>query len=199
MTKPSAVDLYLERLPQGLASYPDVVTKASLLRSLLDSVKTTPERLCASLPSELHDAVTHPAPVTAWMPSVHFRCVLRGVRETCFQSDEAFLRFCRDAQRRLFEGPLYRALMMALSPQTILKGTTARWSRFHRGIDLSIVPSKSSVEGTIRYPLHLLEEIDHRATLEGWRAAVELAGGRNVTSKILFVTPTEARFVSSWT
>jgi len=195
----TSVELYLETLPHGVASYPQVLSKASLLRSLLDSTKTPPERLCAVLPREVHEAVQEPPPVTAWLPSVHFRCIFRAVRDACFQSDESFLRFCRDAQRRMFEGPVYRVLMAALSPQAILKGSTARWGRFHQGIELTIAPSSGAVQGTLRYPPHLLQEIDHLATLEGWRAAVELAGGKNVTSRVLLVTPTEARFVSSWT
>ncbi|MCA9718582.1 MAG: hypothetical protein KC468_28180, partial [Myxococcales bacterium] len=128
---------YLEALPRGLASYPECVNKASLLRSALDVHPLHGARPSA-LPSALLELIRRPPLVSTWIPAVHDLAIKLVIFDAHFGSIDAFERFAYDAQLALFDGPLYRFSMRRLGPQRLLRRVPTRWRHFHRGTTLTL-------------------------------------------------------------
>lgn len=188
---------YLARLPDGLASYPHCRARASLFLSLTEPLGRTPDT--EGWPAELASLVRVPPPAVAWLPEVHFASAMRAIRDTCFESDEAFLAFSLDSQRRLFAHPIYRVVMAVVSPDIALRGARARWSHFHEGTELFLVSSRpGAAELRLHAPAHLGDRLDHLAALTGMRAALELAGGRSIHAEVREESDMDATFELAW-
>ncbi len=189
------VQAYLEKLPGGIAGYPNHLAKGSLLRSVLGEKPLAD--VAGALPAAVRpllEGVAH----TSWIPEVHFRALLRAVRDRHFQSDAAFLSWAHEAQLRLFQGPLYRVLFFAVSPQTIVRTAAGRWGKFHQGTELVAQVQPEGADLTLYHPPGLLDALDHAATCEGFRAAATLSGGREVTCTVAERTATSAKLLIRW-
>ncbi len=169
---------YLDRLPHGLDSYPDVRTKASLYRSIIE-LRTMPD--VSPLPTGLRRLVEDPMPVSAWIPSVHHHALTLASRDLCCRDDDDFRRFCHDRQRALFDGPLYSVMLAITKPQTLLRSAARRWTSFHRGTDFIV--EHLAADGAhilVKHRPHLLDGLLADALLQGLTAVIEVAGGTEV-------------------
>ncbi len=187
---------YLGRIPGGLAANPECVAKASLFRSIVDD---KPLKDVRGLPGAIVELIEHPPPPTDWVPEVHFRALMRAVYDTHFASRPDFYRWAYDAQRRLFEGPLYRILFAMVSPERVAATAQARWGKFHRGFTLDARIERGMLHVVLGHPSFLADAFDHHATLEGVRAALELAGASKVQTTVDDVTSTYGVFTIRWT
>lgn len=187
---------YLDRLPQGLDSYPECQAKCSLLLSAIEDFRL--ERALSSLPPELADLVQHPPPRVEWISQVQFRCVLRVIHDECFKSTADFLAWSYEAQRRMLGGPLYRILFSLIGPERLLKNVQSRWTHFHRNLPLQVQLGEQHVDGSFRFPAHMYDRIDLEATLLGMRAALELSGAHGVTTSVVEVRETLAHGRLTW-
>lgn len=187
---------YLERVPGGLAAYPQCQGKASLLRSVLEDFPT--QRLSSGLPPTLAELVRHPPPPGHWIPEVHFRAVMRAVLDEFFGDPAKFVAWTYSAQQRVLGGPLYRMLFVLVSPERVIRSAHSRWASFHRGskIDFEVFSGHGIV--TLIHPPHCHELLDHEAVIAGFRVALELAGGHNVTSTTLECDATRASSRVAW-
>lgn len=190
-----SVAAYLARIPGGLAAHPECVAKASLFRSIVDD---KPLRDLKGLPPAIVELILHPPPPTAWVPEVHFRALMRAVYDTHFASRPDFYRWAYEAQRRLFDGPLYRILFAMVSPERVAVTAEARWGKFHKGFTLDAKIQKGLLHVVLGHPSFLADAFDHHATLEGVRAALELAGAAHVTTTVDEVTSTCGVFTIRW-
>ncbi len=221
-----AMAAYLSGLPDGLASYPDCQVKAVFLPSVLDDYplrsvtggaqsfrrrggEARPALLeegdlerspvIDQLPPVLADLVRSPPPSSAWLPQVHFRCILRAILDLYFQGDEAAMAaWSYGSQKKLLGGPLYRVMFALLSPERVVQLAPQRWGHFHRGLSMHVDIHPQQVEGTLRYPPNIYRRLDHELSLAGIRAVIELAGGRDVRLEILETSPTQGRSRITW-
>ena len=123
---------YLERLPDGLASYPGCLAKASLYRSIIEELPLDDTRL----PEPLQDLLRRPRAVSEWIPEVHSHAVLLAQYDQRFTALPEFAAHCYAAQRRLWDSKIYAFMMRLMSPVRLLASTSQRWGQFHRGTEL---------------------------------------------------------------
>ncbi|MEM6292397.1 MAG: hypothetical protein AAGA54_14075 [Myxococcota bacterium] len=169
---------YLALLPDGLDSYPDVKTKASLYRSITER-RPLPDY--PSLPAPLRTLAQNPVPVSAWIPTVHHHALTLASRDLSCRDDDDFRGFCHERQRALFDGPLYSVMLAITKPRTLLRSAARRWTSFHRGT--SFVVEHLANDGArikVGHSPHLLDGLIADALIEGLTAVIEVAGGTEV-------------------
>lgn len=178
------VERYLADLPDGVASYPTYVQKASVLRSFLTE-GAIPAALLQRLPPELRAGLEPMPPVNQWIPEAHANAVILGVRDLHFDTDDAFERWVYQQNLALLRGPLYIALFRVVGPTRVMNGGAARWAQFHRGITLSIrVAKDQQAEVTLTCPPELLGPLMARCYTTAFRAALEIAGAKDVSVRL---------------
>ncbi|MEZ4222352.1 MAG: hypothetical protein R3B13_15550 [Polyangiaceae bacterium] len=187
---------YIRLLPEGLNSYPDCQIKASIYRTYLAD-GTVPIQ-AAALPRELADLVNEPRAMTQWIPAVHSLAITIAYRDLC-GDDETFAAFVAQRARRMYSSKAYRVLMAAASPAQLIRLSSVRWHRFHRGFELEVFGvSARSAQIQIEFPEHLYLP-DHLVGMAAaMSSAVELSGGRDVRSAIGATTPTRAVIELFW-
>lgn len=198
-----SVARYLALLPEGLASFPEAQAKGAILREVIDDRLYRIEP--ASLPRELAALYRDPPTVSQWCPEVHFNALVLAVHDQYFagaDGEAAFDRWAYDRNRRMLDKPLYRILFSVASPSHLLHGVKRRWSAFRRGTELR-VDSLDGTEGwlSLTHPPHLVTDLEARGLAGALRAALELSGGRNVTTRLVKESPVltrvQVRFVES--
>jgi hypothetical protein len=190
---------YLERLPEGLASYPDCLAKVALVRDLLESRPL--DASADDVPDGLRPMLAAPPPVSSWIPEVHFVAVGLAIYARHFGANDlaGYEDWICTSNMALFRKPLYRVLIALLSPERLLIGTSKRWSAFHLGTTLSVVEhTEGSARLRIEFPAYLYGTEILRGMSAGLRAAVIVAGGRNVATGVEDATPTSAEYWLRW-
>lgn len=182
---------YLDRLPNGLDSYPECLSKGSLSRTVLEDL-TLPALPEGTLPDALAAHVAHPPAVSDWIPTVHHLALMVLTRDSCFEDDDRFLAYAFDSQYRLLSGRLYRLLLRVASAEMLLKGIGYRWAAFHKGTELKAEIRRP--EGTMRlsFPPGLYDRLGARGLAEGFRAALVASGDAGVEVALSGLTETEA-------
>lgn len=185
---------YLERLPDGLASYPGCLAKASLYRSIIEELPLDDARL----PEPLQDLLRRPRAVSEWIPEVHSHAVLLAQYDQRFTALPEFSAHCYAAQRRLWDSKIYAFMMRLMSPVRLLASTSQRWGQFHRGTELV---AERSGEGAawlrLTTPPHVYDEIALIGLTEGLRAVIDCSG---ISSEFTLVECDEvgARWAVRW-
>lgn len=169
---------YLGGLPLGLASYPEHRQKASVVRAFADAMPTT--GLAALLPRELVPLL-EPVPPGLWIPEVHANALLLAQRDACVASDDDFIAGFHRANTALLTGPLYKLLMMVISPEFLISNAAQRWKVFHRGITLETSESrKGHALLRLSFPVGLLPPLLARGYSTAFEVALVAAGAKNV-------------------
>ena len=204
LTPPNTPDLrrfprlaaYLRDLPNGIASYPTVQTKASIYREALEDkplVAASP-----FLPPELADLALRPRLVSTWVPTVHVQGLYLAVADFYSMSFRDFARWSFDCNRRLLNGPLYRMLASVASPTVLLQGATMKWSAIHRGTGLEVLRKPSGAEVRMTYPENLYVALNIAGFSGSFEAILELSRAKFPRVDVLETTPTLARFTATW-
>ena len=194
------LDRYLASLPRGLSSHPDAVMKGDIF----DYMRT-------SFPGML-DGIEVPAPVARlfadqidgpWVPEVVGNALYLVCREVKFRDDASFLAWSFDAAADLFKTPLYRVLMMVLSPTLVVMGAAKRWSAFHQGSTLTATPAQKAddrlvVHGSLKYPAGLFDPLILELLGKGFEAAVSGAGGKDAKSITRPLSEGETQYELTW-
>jgi hypothetical protein len=187
---------YLEGLPRGADSYPDCVAKGAVMRSVLDSLSF--EDCMHRVPPAVAELLRHPPPVTSWVSEVHAVCVLMLARDRHFATDEAFLGWVKERNQALLHGPMYRVLMMVLSPSILVHGAERRWSAFHRGTKLRVEMMGSHAEARFLFPVGMWNALMIRALSIVLEVVLEGSGAKNVRMGLTALGPGTASVVASW-
>lgn len=188
---------FVARLPNGLASYPQCKIRGSLVHSMLQT--RTIERPEQGLPEELVELIRHPPVYSAWVPQVHGRAILRVVYDEHFAAPERYATWAYESQKKLFSGPLYRILFWGISPERLMRMAVTRYEHFHVGVSMTLQAGPKGGAAMLRYPPDLFDSLDHLATLEGFRAALELAGAAKVRTEVAENDASSARLIVEWT
>jgi hypothetical protein len=195
---PSSVNKYLDALPNGVASYPECVVKASVLRNTLAS---RPLGRDVELPAAVRAIVDDPPMVGEWIPEVHFNVVALAIREVHFnpRSLDDYLAWVFEQNHKLLGTPLYRVLFLLVSPERLLSGIEKRWSAFRRGSEIQIVNrEKNTVQLRLRYPAFLHTTLSTHGMRVAFQAAMEHAGARQARVEAASTASTETVFTVTW-
>jgi len=187
---------YLERLPAGLLSYPEATSKGILLRSSMASHYV--HRTWKDLPPAIVSAVRSPPAVTGWVSTVLTDAVFCLVADTFYPTPEAMLKWNYDRTLRMAKVPMYSAIAGVVGLERFLKGAARVHALFQRGTDVSVEVRGAGADVFLRHVPHLHGTLNHLSNEGVFRAALESAGGLDVTVKMLESTPTLARYEARW-
>ena len=194
----SSIRKYLDALPNGVASYPECVVKASILRNSLGSRPLGPE---VDLPPTIRRLVDEPPTVGEWIPEVHLNVVMLAIREVHFdlRNLDGYRAWAFEQNHKLLGTPLYRILFLVVSPDRLISGVETRWSAFRRGTEMRVIHrAEKSAELQLRYPAFLYPPLMAQSMVVALQAAMEHAGARQPRIDTVSPTSTETRFSVSW-
>jgi len=139
-------------------------------------------------------------PRGAWIPEVIFNGAMLAMADRAGWKDVQLLAWHRALNRKLFRGPVYRAVMAFFSPRALLAAGAGRWNSFHAGTVLEVT-ARGDRSGTavLRHPPHLFTPLILRIYAEAFGAALEnaRATGR-VAVELAEAGESSARFVATW-
>jgi len=189
---------YLADLPDGLDSFPECRSKASLHRAFLDE-KPLPPLAPGALPEPVRELIEAPAAVSSWIPTVVHHSVLLVIRELCFTDDESYCRHAFESQRRIFRGPMYRLLLVAMPVDTVLRGIAYRWKAFHQGTQLEVLErGEGEARLELRFPPGLYNELGLKGLASGFRAALDAMKATDAKVEVTEIAAGEAHFRGTW-
>ncbi len=191
---------FLEQLPNGILSYPECQLKTDVHE---DVSKEFPQLLSGGgMPRILVDYLSGSI-TDKWFPEVAGNALLLSIRDACFTTDAAFLKWSCEYMGRLFQRPLYKIFMNVFSTTVIVMGASKRWSKFHKGTDLKAQPLKKidgrcHSSGSIHYPPHLYTDliINHLGSV--YKAALLANHAEDIQIEAKVLSETEAYFSISW-
>lgn len=172
---------YVASLPGGLDAYPGAQAKGALVRSvLLDH----PAEALRALPQPLRSWVDDPPLDNDWVSEAALCALIHAVAEARGWRESAVLEWTRERSRDLMSSPLYRTLMLAETPEAMLRHAGIRWANFHRGSTLSFLGfSDDGARLGLAFPKGVYDGLLRRACGGVFRAALELAhAGRPVVT-----------------
>lgn len=191
---------YLEVLPAGLDSYPECQMQASIQDDLRQQFPAIAR--AAGLPAPLLDALNG-RHQDGWYPEVVGNALFLLVRDLAVDDDGQFLAWHHGAMARLFEKPLFRALMLVLSPTLVIMGAANRWHHFHRGTDLGVAPvtrvsNQFSTVATLTNPPEIFTELILRMHCLTFQAALEASRAKEPAVTLREATAAGAQFEARW-
>ena len=179
----SLVDAYLRSLPNGARSFPECRARAEIFEEVIPRVQA---RAPAAYERLTRQWFAEGVPRSEWLPETFGNALLLFYRETCFDSDAGFLRDAYEVNGALYQRPLYRALMLVLSPTLVLMGASKRWPSFRVGTNLRAKPVRRvgehrATQVVLEHPPGLHTPFHLAAFAEAFRAAADAAGARDAS------------------
>jgi len=192
------MDAYLADLPRGLDAYPEFVQKASIYRQVFS--RGLSDKLTPILPPPLAGLLTEPLPVSTWVPEVQVNALMIALFENMYRGDEAqFIEDGLETARKLFRSPLYRTMMMLISPAVIVSRASSRWDALHRGIQLcASMSSDAGASFRVDFPSRLVPRVVALTYTSAFHAALEAAGAKEVRCSLTSLTPEQATYQATW-
>ena len=187
------LEAYLKGLPRGLDSYPDSQSKASAIRQFRRLAGAERPRMPDVLESLFH----RPPPVSSWFSTVHLQAFKLALTEHL--SEAEFIRTSYEINRELLSGPLYRVLMLVISPRILVNGAASRWAAVHRGnFTAHVEADERSAKIELRYPAYLVTPLLAEGIAAGIQAAIDIAGAKDGKMEVVRADATRAWFRSEW-
>lgn len=191
------LDDYWAKLPLGLDSYPECLSKGALLRSSLQGVK--PHASWAALPPRVQAALRAPPLPTEWVSTVLTDSVAYVVYDTYFPTIEAMLKWDYDRTFKVANLPMYRMLTRVAGLSNFLRGAVKLHGFFQRGTDIRIKLSEGEADLRLEHPPHLHGGLNHLSNEAVFRATLDSAGAKTSSVTMLESAPTFARYRARWT
>lgn len=139
-----------------------------------------------------------------WTPEVLSNAISLNARRG-YANDDAWLRAVYERQRRVYRTPLYRALMLVLSPTLMTMGAQRRWGAYRKGTELIVEKwrgekGENVTYGMLRYPVGLYDSLMLRGFTSTLRAAIDAAGAKDSAVEFLEAEsiPGQARYRVSY-
>lgn len=190
---PRMVD-YLSQQPGGIQAHPECQARSAILQIFLEAAAPPPE------PHDPFVARLLAPPARGFIPEVVMNAAFLALADAAGMSDAQFCAWSRAANRTLFAGLLFRALMGFFSPMVLLQRAPARWDAFHTGTRLTVESAgATAAAGALIYPANLYTPLLLAGLAECFAAGFEHARGRNVRVELLESAPGKASFSARWT
>ncbi|MFW5876412.1 MAG: DUF2378 family protein [Myxococcota bacterium] len=188
---------YLDLLPDGLDSYPEAQTKASVLRAAKAGYGLTVQP--GQLPAPIIEVLDDPPPKNAWIPQVLNNAAQFAIADRYFPTDEAYLDWAYRNNVRLAQSSMYKVLTRVASPKAFLRGASMKWRIVHRGQSLEIdILDDDHARARISHPPHLHLEIGHRNFATAFEAILKAANAKDVSARVEQSSPTGADLDIRW-
>ena len=187
---------YLQVLPNGLDSYPELEGKASPFRRGLDRfpVVGNPGRL----PLRVAELLVQPPSMNVWLRATVLNAAYLALADYHGWSSEEYSVISYEVSRDLFRSPMYRALMVLASPERLLKTSGKRWPAFHRGTMLEVRLGTKEARMSLAFPVESYPELVGYGFLGAMKAAIVAARGRDVTTTFETWTSTYGQMSVRW-
>ncbi len=186
---------YLAALPDGLRSYPECASKATLLRSALEGHDLSAER---ALPAEIVELIRDVPPVSVWVPAVAVNVVFHAVCDLYYPTEAAVLEWSRERTRRMAKNPLYRGVLRLGGPRALIRIATKLDRMFQRGTHISADIERGAATVRLKHPPHLVSPLNQRSNIGMFEAMVEITGGADPRCEVTDAGPEGATFCVTW-
>lgn len=173
---------YLGSLPDGPRSFPSCVVKGNVLDETLNWLAEVEGAVDPVLEPWLREA--RPLGRTReWVPEALLNAVSLSVIDAGYPSDESWVYDVHRRQLEAYRTPLYRALLLLLSPTLLTMGASDRWKAYRKGSSLVVDKWQKTPEGrfataTLTYPPGLHTEVLLLGLGQALLAAVDACGAR---------------------
>lgn len=191
------LNTFLHAAPAGIRSWPNLRSKAGLITNL---VQHTPPRFALdSLPAEIAELLRHPPPPSLWIPGIYIQASMLAYADALHSTEESYADWVFDLSNALFHHPMYRFLMLVLSPERLLRGTAARWATFHDGTSLRVdIGQKRARCSLIVPPAFVSQRIQLYSNITPMVASVAATGAKNARAESIEAEPHALRFTLAW-
>ncbi len=189
---------YLESLPDGARSYPQCEVKASVLRNFFKGVNTSVLR--DALPPVLAAFLEHPSPPNTWISETQTSAIYMASADTVFSST-TFLEHAYQTNYSLLDSNMYRVLFRLGGVRRILAKFGDNWAMFHRGTSATLLRLDESGKGgrlRLQTPPNLIPLLLASAYGTGFRAALEIAGERDVSCAVTSYESDQVIYTLKW-
>ncbi len=184
----SPLDAYIAALPEGLRSFPRVQIRGNVLDEQLEWLR----EVGAPMDPRVAAAVRSAQPVgrsMEWVPEVLSNAISLNAY-AAYPSEVAWTKAVYERQQRIFRTPLYRALMLVLSPTLMTMGAQQRWGAYRRGTELAVEKWQKAgatmlTHATLRFPPGVYTPMLLRGLGGMLRAAIEAAGAKDAALELL--------------
>lgn len=187
---------YLAALPEGLSSYPECVSKATLLRSSIEGHEDA--RLGADLPAELVELYRHPPPATVWVPAAKVNAILHVVIDLYYPRREDVIEWARRRTLRMRDNPIYARILRVTSVHALFRISQQLDRLFQRGTHITPHIEKGRARFELSHPPYLVSPINQVANVGMFEAMVEMTGGEDARCEMTASSPTGATFEMIW-
>lgn len=191
------VDRYLARLPRGLGSHPECLTKASVFRIFCES-RSIRHFPWEQAPAEVATLLRTPVPYTEWLPETHVMATILAIADHHKLSDAETVHWFHDANATLLGNRMYRALLSLASPSLFIAAAPKGWALFHRGSGIGVVQRGNTASVTLRFPPYLYCELVRQGLGEGFKIAVSMSRAKHTQVEIVGSTPRSTEYLLSW-
>lgn len=191
-----AVQTYLDRLPDGIRSYPECQIKWGAGKGALGML---PLQADPELPRECLQLLEEPPLPSAWVSEVAFHTWLTYAAAQYYESEQDFTKLFIESNRELFNHFAYRVMFRLVGPRTIVNQVGQRWESFHRGTTMSSSKStRRSGQLHLQLPPHHCSLLLGRAYAGAVIAALEVSGGKQIRVEVEAPSPTAIVFDCRW-
>lgn len=188
---------YVAGLPDGLASYPQCMTKASLPLMLVKGMPAPLPR-AEDVPDPLRRYLARP-PSGMWVPEVEGMAVSLAIADHYRMTEVQHLEWLKSQNRSFFSSLMYRAVMSFFSPAALLPKAPDRWAAVHRGSKLSAVAvGPRDVDAVLEFPPRLFPMIALQQLTAVFEAALEQSNAHESEVVLAEVTDTRGVFHARW-
>lgn len=187
---------YLDSLPDGLNSYPECRSKASVMASSLDH-EIAPDVL-EHLPQSIVELVERPPPPTIWIPAVYSDALFHVVCDVHYPKHTDVLDWIERRTRTMAAHKMYQSLMRVAGPKILLRSAAMAHGLFQKGTDLDAEISPSGARLVLSYQPYLHSSLNTLSNVPLWRVVIELTGGENVRVDRVEHTSRRAVYECSW-
>lgn len=199
----SALDEYLASLPDGLRAFP----RAEVKGNVLDEQLAWLDEVGVKLDPRIAPALRRAQPLgrsMEWVPEVLINAVSINAMEA-YPSQAAWIRAVYDRQTAYYRTPLYRALLLVMSPTLLTMGAARSWAAYRKGSSLEVDKWHKEGEsritfGTLHHPAGLHMLLNLRGFAGTLHAAIDAAGAKESEVELLEAesVPGEARYRLSY-
>jgi hypothetical protein len=191
---------YIASLPRGLDSFPEARMNHLVL---VHVPQDFPDLVTGqALPPQLDDFFARR--ITGdWFNETVGNAIYLMIRDQCFRDDQSFQAWNQKNIDRLIRNPLFRAIMVLLSPALVVIGAGKRWTSFHQGTAMKTEPvgqagGRLQVRGILTFPAGIYDPLLLRLHTSTFLAALVAAKADHPEVRLGQVTATSAEYLASW-
>jgi uncharacterized protein (TIGR02265 family) len=189
-----ALTAFLTALPNGLESYPEHVTKGSVVRGF--AAHPAMATALDALPQALAALVRDPPSSSAWVRETHQSALVVALSDLLGQAST--LEFVKRSVKDTLASPLYRALFVLVGPRRVVTGAGMTFGQFHRGMSVDVRAASDGAELRLRTPQGLVPPFLAECYGVSFVAALELAGAKSVSHRVARCDATEVDYQLKW-